>query len=126
MIKKLLYTFMFFTIILQANAFEDSIITTNGKLSNIKIEDNTIIEIYPLITIMNEKNTIIVQPLKEGFTTFTVMKNGKQEYKFEVNVNKKNTQISNNEGFEILSLDIPPQEELEFLDFPPEKILEVE
>ena len=126
MIKKLLYTFMFFTIILQANAFEDSIITTNGKLSNIKIEDNTIIEIYPLITIMNEKNTIIVQPLKEGFTTFTVMKNGKQEYKFEVNVNKKNTQISNNEDFEILSLDIPPQEELEFLDFPPEKILEVE
>ena len=41
-------------------AREDCIISNSEKLTDIKIEHNDIIDVFPLITIMNEKNTLIV------------------------------------------------------------------
>ena len=78
MIKKIIISLIFFTT-LQANAFEDYIISTNGKLSNILIENNEIVDICPIITIANDKNILMVHPLKEGITCFTVVKNNKEK-----------------------------------------------
>ena len=105
-----------------ANAFEDCIITTNGKLTNIKIEHNDVIDVYPLVTISNEKNTLFVQPLKVGETKFTVIKNNKDKYLFDVKVTEAKTEINEIQGFDILTVDCP-QNLYEYyfdLDEPPE------
>ena len=103
---------------LQTYAFEDYILSTKGKLTNISIEDNTIVDVYPLITIMNNKNTLFISPLKIGKTRFSVLKNGKEKVIFNVEIEENKTFIKEVEGFEMLSLDMP--EESNFvLDEPP-------
>ena len=102
-----------------AQAFEDCIVTNNGKLTDISIEDNTIVDVYPLITVMNEKNTLIVHPMKAGKTRFCVLKNNKNISMFTVEVNEFNTIINAPDGFEVFSID-PPTDDFEFvLDKPP-------
>ena len=100
-------------------AYEDCILITNGKLNDIKIENNQIIDVYPLITIMNDRNTLIVHPLKEGETTFSVLKNKKKICVFNVKVENVKTTINNVEGFEILQIDEPPKDYEFELDLPP-------
>jgi hypothetical protein len=100
---------MFFSS-LQAQAFEDYIIATNGKLTDILIENNQLVDVFPLITVMNEKNTLIVHPLKEGITCFTVRKNEKEKYLFNIKITEEKTTILPVDGFDILSIDIPPTE----------------
>ena len=121
MIKKIIISLIFFTT-LQANAFEDYIISTNGKLSNILIENNEIVDICPIITIANDKNILMVHPLKEGITCFTVVKNNKEKFLFNIKITEDKTTILPIKGFDILSLDIPPiEEDLDMLlDLPPE------
>lgn len=118
MLKKILVIVSIFTLSLQANAFEDYIITTNGKLTDISIENNTIVNVYPLITIMNDKNTLMVTPLKLGKTRFCVLKNAKEKIMFNIEVLQNKTIIDNVDGFEIISLDLPQFEQL-YLDEPP-------
>ena len=103
---------------LQAQAFEDYIITTNGKLTDISIENNKIVDVYPLITIMNEKNTLMVSPLQVGKTRVCVLKNNKEKIMFHIEVEENKTTIKEVEGFEILSLDSPNEEDF-ILDEPP-------
>ena len=89
-------------------AYEDCILVTDGKLTDIKIQHNEIIDVFPLITIMNKKNTLIVHPLKTGNSKFTVIKNNKDKYLFEAIVKENSTIINDVEGFEVLSVDCPP------------------
>lgn len=94
--------------ILPAQAFEDCVVSTDGKLSDISIEQNDIIDVYPLYTIMNEKNTLIVHPLKTGKTRFCILKNGKEIVMFNVEVTEENTVIDDVKGFDMLPIDVPP------------------
>lgn len=117
--KKFLTIIFLLCFTLQAHAFEDYIIATNGKLTDISIEDNTIIDVYPLITIMNDKNTLIVSPLKTGKTRFCVLKNNKEKIMFNVEVLQNKTTIDDVKEFEILSIDVLQKEEELILDEPP-------
>lgn len=108
MIKKYLVIFSFLALALPSFAFEDCIITTNGKLTDIRIQHNDIIDVYPLVTIENERNTLIVQPLKNGETKFSVVKNNKDKYVFNVKVDEEHTFIGDKDGFDILTVDCPP------------------
>lgn len=106
--------------VLPAQAFEDCVVSADGKLSDISIEKNDIIDVYPIFTIMNEKNQLYVHPLKEGKTRFCVLKNGKESVMFNVEVNEDNTVIDEVEGFEVLPVDFPPGAEEDLpLDLPP-------
>ncbi len=106
-------------IILPAQAFEDCVISTDGKLTDISIEKNDVIDVYPLITVMNERNTLIIHPLKEGETLFSVIKNGKDKYVFNVKITPGKTVIDPVEGFDILQIDEPPEIYDYELDLPP-------
>ena len=119
MIKQILSTFLILFTTLGAQAFEDCIIINDGKITDINIEDNTVLDVFPLITIMNEKNTLIVHPLKTGKTRFCALKNNKNLVLFEAEVTDCETKITSPKGFEVLSLDAPDNE-FEFeLDTPP-------
>lgn len=101
-------------------AFEDFIITTDGKLTNIIVQDKNIVEVSPLITIMNERNTLLVQPKQIGETNFTVTKNNIEKVCFNIKISNEETKIGEVDGFEIFRLDNPP--EMFELDSPPERI----
>ena len=112
-----------FSFNLSSLAFEDCVIMSNGKLTDISIENNKIIDVFPLITIMNKKNTLIVHPLSVGKTRFCVLKNEKEKVMFNVTVEEDKTFIEEVEGFDILPIDEPPKS-YEFyydldLDLPP-------
>lgn len=111
-------------LILPVHAFEDYIITTNGKLTDISIEDNTIVDVYPLITVMNDKNILIISPLKVGKTRFCVLKNNKEKVMFNIEIFETKTKIDKVKGFEILAIDTPVEHNF-ILDKPP-TIKEVE
>ena len=81
------------------------------------VENNKIVDVYPLITIMNDKNTLMVSPLNEGKTRVCVLKNGKEKIIFNIKVEKNKTFIDSIEVFKILSLDSPHKEFI--LDEPP-------
>lgn len=92
---------------LQTYAFEDLVLTTDGKINNIKIENNSILDIQPLTTILNEKNTLFIIPKNIGETSFTLSKN-EESFVFNIKIEKENTIINNIDGFEIVSLDTHP------------------
>ena len=63
------FLFLLCLIILPAQAFEDCVISTDGKLSDISIEHNDIIDVYPIFTIMNEKILFLfirLKPVRQG------------------------------------------------------------
>ena len=108
-----------FLLSLSSYAFEDCLIINDEKLTDISIENNQIVDVFPLITIMNEKNTLFVHPLKVGKTRLCVLKGKKDKVMFEINVSEDETQISEVEGFEILKIDEPPEIFEYDLDLPP-------
>ena len=124
--KKIFLLVIFLISINSVFAFEDCSIITDGKLSDIKIENNKIIDVCPLITVMNDKNTLIVHPLTIGKTRFCILKNGKNLVVFNVEVEDDKTLIEKNEGFEILSIDEPPKIFEYELDLPPIKTYSME
>lgn len=105
--NKFLTTIFIFCFSLQAQAFEDFILSTDGKISNIKIEDTSIININPLTTIQNERNTLFIIPQKIGETSFSLQKEG-DFFKFNIKIDENETMISDIEGFEVVSLDTHP------------------
>ena len=116
-----LLTFIIIGLSIPAFAYEDCIISTNGKLTDIKIQHNDVIDVFPLITVMNEKNTLIVHPLKNGKTKFSVQKNEKEKVIFEVEISPEKTTINEVAGFDIFTIDCPPYDDGEMfeLDEPP-------
>ena len=120
-IKLIMFLLISFIYVQNVFAYEDALVMTNGKMTEIKIQDNKIIDVFPLITVMNDKNTIIVHPLKEGKTMFSLVKNNKDKYFFDVEITKEKTNIVVPKGFESLTVDCPPMEYgIEFdIDDPP-------
>ena len=114
-------TFMLIALSLPVFGYEDCIISTNGKMTDIKVQDNKVIDVFPLITVMNDKNTLIVHPLSEGKSKFSILKNGKEKVIFDVEVKSEKTLINNVSGFDILTVDCPPNiySEMFELDEPP-------
>ena len=100
-------------------AYQDLIITTDGRLTDISIKNNKLVDVYPLITVMNEKNTLIVHPLTVGSTRICVLKNNKNIFMFNIKITKDETIIDEVEGFDILPIDKPFKDEDKFeLDKP--------
>ena len=93
---------------LQTQAFEEYILSTEGKLSKINIENSEILKIEPVITIDNSKNTLFITPLKEGETKFSVVKNNVEKITFDVKINEENISFSQIDGFDIVAFDAPP------------------
>ncbi|MBQ9245382.1 hypothetical protein IJ182_03845 [bacterium] len=125
--NKFIYNFVTLIVItvlfsIPSYAFEDCLISSDSKLTDIRIEHNDIINVYPIYTLMNEKNTLYVQPLKQGETKFTVLKNNKERHMFSVKVEAEKTIIDNITGFDVVSIDLPPGLYEYELDEPPVKL----
>ena len=116
--KKIILIFLIFFFTLQAQAFEDVILSAEEKISNIKIEEDSIINVNHLTTIQNKKNILFILPKREGKTKLFLTKKNKQ-YVFEIEVKKEKTYVEKKEDFEIVSLDTPPNFFDYQIDIPP-------
>lgn len=112
-----------FSAILPVFGFEDCIINSDLKLTNIDIADKSMLEVSHLITIMNEKNTLMIHPLKIGKTSFSVLKDGQDKLSFQVEITEDKTIVSEQPGCEVLGLDTPPEIIEINLDEPPVQVL---
>ena len=104
------------------NINKSQILLNKSNIGNIKIQYNDVVDVFPMVTISNEKNTLVVHPLKEGQTKVSVTKNDKEKVIFDVNVTDEKTTISEEPGFETFTIDCPPgyYEYYFELDVPPD------
>ena len=119
MVKKFFTLLVLSFTTLTVNAYEDCIVINNGKITDISIEDNTIVDVYPLVTVNNNKNTLIFHPLKDGKTRVCALKNNKNIIMFNVEINDLKTIVNAPDGFEVFTLDTPTGEADFTLDSPP-------
>jgi len=99
-----------------ANAMDNYLLLSDGEISEITTKKDGIIEVSNVVTLTEGNSVAIIKCLKEGHSDFQV-KNGNKVNNFTVNITKKNAKISNNNGYQIVTLDLPP--ELPPIDLPP-------
>lgn len=101
---------------LNANALENYILLSDSEISEITAKQDGIIDVSNVVTLTEGTSIAVIKCLKEGRSEFQI-KNGDNVDNFTVNVTKNNAKISNNKGYQIVTLDCPP--ELPALDLPP-------
>ncbi len=90
-----------------AFGFENYVITSDNAITAIDNNTPDIIEIHEMTTIMNEKNTIIVECKKEGKGKFTLTSNGKKS-EFDMNITKNKTELKTSGNYTCYILDTAP------------------
>ena len=105
-----------FCLTLKSFAFEDYILLSEKPIKKVISSNQEVIVANVLVTIMNEKNTVIIKSKSKGKAILTLtIDDEKFEIPIEVKDNK--TVFKKNPLFEILKIDLPP-ESFE-IDLPP-------
>ena len=108
MMRKVLLFLTLFILQLQANAYQDYIIFSDNPVSSAVIEDSNIAEVYPLQTIDNKKENILLKAKKDGKTNI-IITTSQGERRIEVNVKSDKVNFNDLNGFNAEACDIPPQ-----------------
>lgn len=106
--KKILSTILLLCTILPAMAFEDLMVVSDEPVRKVFIQDNSIADVRPVFTISNEKKIILITPLKSG-KTIIVVDTVAGAKSLELKVGRKNTTVSQQDGFTYFSMDMPPE-----------------
>jgi len=101
---------------LSANAMDNYILLSDNDITEISAKDDGVVKVSSVITLTEGNSVAIIKCIKEGRSEFQV-KSGDKVDNFTVNVTNKNAKISNNKGYQIVTLDCPP--ELPSFDLPP-------
>ena len=105
--QKILSSLIILLIPSQAFAFEDYLIMSSVPVKSVISGDNEIITAVPVFTIDNSKQTIVLKAKKVGKTALTItFPDGIEVIKVEVK--PEQTILSENEKFEYMLLDKPP------------------
>lgn len=97
-------------------AFDDYVVHTTKPVNKVVSSDRNIITANVLVTIMNEKDTILISPKGEG-KAILIFEFKDETITVPVTVKKNKTIFKKNTGLEFVKLDPPPQ--LFQIDLPP-------
>lgn len=97
-------------------AFDDYVVHTIKPVSKVVSSDRNIITANVLVTIMNEKDTILISPKSEG-KAILIFEFKDETITVPVTVKKNRTVFKKNTRLEFVKLDPPPQ--LFQIDLPP-------
>ena len=97
-------------------AFDNYLLHTDKPVVKIVSSDSSIITANVLVTIMNEKDTVIVTPKNVGKAVLTFYFKD-ETISIPVNVKKKRTVFKKNPKLNFIKIDTPPQ--LFQIDLPP-------
>lgn len=106
--KKVLLFLTLFILPLQADAYQDYIIFSDNPVSSAVIEDSNIAEVFPLQTIANKKETILLKAKKDGKTNI-IITTSQGERRIGINVKSDKIIFNDLNGFNTEVCDIPPQ-----------------
>jgi len=106
--KTILYTSAFTILFTNVAKAENYIMLSNESITAVECQNSGVISVKPLSTLMNDKRTIIISPLKDGVADFKVkLKNRTLGYKATVKDNK--IEFKGNRVIKIVPLDLPPE-----------------
>lgn len=97
-------------------AFDDYVVHTTKPVNKVVSSDRNIVTANVLVTIMNEKDTILISPKSEG-KAILIFEFKDETITVPVTVKKNRTVFKKNTGLEFVKLDPPPQ--LFQIDLPP-------
>lgn len=107
-LKNILYTSVLMVLSTNFAFAENYIMMSNESISAVECSNCGVICVKPLATLMNEKKTIIITPLKDGSAEFKVkLKNRTLTYKATVKDGK--IDFDGNRVIKIVPLDLPPE-----------------
>ena len=105
--KSLIFSLL---LILPVNfAFADSCIMISPEnITKVDCQDQSIVSVNILSTLMNDKKSLIVTSLKDGCTSLKIkLKNKTCDYQVRVNTGK--LEIKGDKTIKVLSVDLPPE-----------------
>ena len=110
--KKSLFKNIIVTIFMMMSvngAFADSyIMIAPADITKVECQNNKILNLHVLSTLMNEKKSVIVTSVSDGQTNFSLyMKHKKCDYKATIQSGKLS--IKGDSAIKILSVDLPPE-----------------
>ena len=97
-------------------AFDNYVVHTQKPVNKVVSSDRNIVTANVLVTIMNEKDTILISPKKEG-KAFLIFEFKDETITVPVTVKKNRTVFKKNTGLEFVKIDSPPM--LFQIDLPP-------
>lgn len=97
-------------------AYDNYIVHTAKPVMKVVSSDRDIVTANVLVTVMNEKDTILISPKGEG-KAILIFEFKDETITVPVRVNKKKAVFKKNTGLEFVKLDPPP--ELFQIDLPP-------
>lgn len=106
--KKLLLALIIFITPVKAYALQDYLIFSDKPVKGVSVEDKSILRVFPVQTIDNSKQTIILKPIKEGKTN-VIIKTNVSENVLKVKIKKDETLIKDCNGFDFMPADIPSE-----------------
>lgn len=109
-LKGIIFLFTAIAILCSANiAFADNyIMLSNENIDSVECIDSGVLSLKPLASLMNDKRTIIISPIKDGIANFKVkLKNRTLCYKAVVKDGK--IDFHGNRVIKIVPLDLPPE-----------------
>lgn len=107
---------LFLAFIPKVFAFDNYLLHTDKPIVKIVSSDKSIITANVLVTIMNEKDTVIITPKSVGKAVLTFCFKD-ETIEIPVNVKKKRTVFKKNPKLNFIKIDTPPQ--LFQIDLPP-------
>lgn len=107
-LKNILYTSVLMILSTNFAFAENYIMMSNESITAVECSNCGVICVKPIATLMNDKKTIIITPVKDGTAEFKVkLKNRTLTYKAVVKDEKIN--FSGNRVIKIVPLDLPPE-----------------
>lgn len=106
---------------LSINLGKDYILTTEKTVYAAASANPAVVMVSPFFTIFNEKNVILIHPIKVGKANFTIfLDNSSTVFETTVNPSGTNSPLNYKKGdFEIILLDEPPVVEDFEIEAPP-------
>lgn len=106
--KKFLILTAFIIFSLQAQAYDDYIMTSDKPVKSVKSSDESVVKIRPVFTIDNNKQTIIITPQKKGKAEITVNLVDK-DVTVIVEITQEQTIFKADNDFTFFPMDIPDE-----------------
>ena len=106
--KKFLILTAFIIFSLQAQAYDDYIMTSDKPVKSVKSSDESVVKIRPVFTIDNNKQTIIITPQKKGKAEITVNLVDK-DVTVIVEITQEQTIFKADNDFAFFTMDIPDE-----------------
>ena len=108
MLKKIISLLIVISFVAPCHAYENYMLMTDKKVTNIKVSNENVITVKPIVSLKCEGNSMMVIPRNIGCSNLYFCK-GKKRIKLWVKVKENKTCIKKVNGVKAVPMDLPPE-----------------